>query len=331
MHEKYGHIVRVRPNTLSFTHPRAFRDIYGHRTDDIPNLTKDPEFYGPDLFAKGNETGSIFRASDEDHARQRRVLAPAFAEKALKAQEPSLKEYVNLLIMRLADKSGAGNKRVNLVDWYNFTTFDIMGDLTFGEPLDHLVNGDYSEWVRAVFSTFLFGAFAQVPRAFPILNKLVLKALPKTVQEKTRFYAQYSAERVDRRLKMKTDRPDIWTAILRHLNSKEKAMSINEMHGTGLTLMVAGTETISTLLSGLTYLLTTHPTCLDRLVEDIRGTFPTRESINLKELAPMRYLNACIDEALRMYPPVATGMPRVVPLQGATICDELIPGGVSQR
>ncbi|KAF4436462.1 cytochrome P450 [Fusarium austroafricanum] len=327
LHEEYGHVVRVRPSTLSFTHPQAFKDIYGHRADGV-SLAKDPRFYGPDAFAKGNETGSIFRAAEKDHARQRKLMSPAFAEKSLKAQEPLLHQYVDLLITRLVEKSQSGDGKANLVDWYNFTTFDIMGDLAFGEPLDHLVNGDYSEWVRAVLSTFIFGAYAQVPRAFPILNWLVLKVLPKSVKEKTAYYTKYSAERVDRRLKMKTDRPDIWNTILSHTKSAEKGMSLNEMHGNGLTLMVAGTETTSTLLSGLTYLLTINPTCLSRLVDEIRAAFPTRASINMQELASMKYLNACIEEGLRMYPPVATGMPRVVPSQGATICDEFIPGGV---
>lgn len=29
LHQKYGDVVRVSPNSLSFGHPRAIRDIYG--------------------------------------------------------------------------------------------------------------------------------------------------------------------------------------------------------------------------------------------------------------------------------------------------------------
>lgn len=43
--------------------------------------------------------------------------------------------YFDLLIQRLHENA---DKPVDLVKWYNFTTFDIIGDLTFGESFDCL-------------------------------------------------------------------------------------------------------------------------------------------------------------------------------------------------
>jgi hypothetical protein len=46
-------------------------------------------------------------------------------------------KYFDLLIKRLYENYA---KPINSVNWYNFTTFDIIGDLTFGEPFGCLEN-----------------------------------------------------------------------------------------------------------------------------------------------------------------------------------------------
>jgi cytochrome P450 len=46
-----------------------------------------------------------------------------------------------------------------------------------------------------------------------------------------------------------------------------------------------------------------------RLKSEVTSTFATIDSINLDQLAELKYLNACLEEALRMYPPVPVGLP----------------------
>ena len=45
LHQKYGGIVRVAPNELSFSSNGAYKDIYGHKKAGLPTLEKDPRFY----------------------------------------------------------------------------------------------------------------------------------------------------------------------------------------------------------------------------------------------------------------------------------------------
>jgi cytochrome P450 len=47
-------------------------------------------------------------------------------------------------------------------------------------------------------------------------------------------------------------------------------------------------------------------------------------------LAQLKYLNACIEEGLRMYPPVPSGLPRVTPPGGAAICGTWISANASR-
>jgi hypothetical protein len=77
LHAKYGEVVRIKPNQLSFTGEEAWRDIYMHRQGQ-PQMAK----WGR---GSSNDKGvySIINAPDDIHARQRKSLSHAFSERAV--------------------------------------------------------------------------------------------------------------------------------------------------------------------------------------------------------------------------------------------------------
>lgn len=137
LHDKYGPVVRVMPNELSFNTAKAWDDIYGHRVG-LANMDKDPIHVGAVEAIPG--ATNLTMAPDVHHARQRRALAHAFSKQALLEQEPILMGYVNLFVKRLREMAHSG-EAANMVSWFNFCTFDIIGDLSFGEPFGCLNEG----------------------------------------------------------------------------------------------------------------------------------------------------------------------------------------------
>ena len=93
--------------------------------------------------------------------------------------------------------------------------------------------------------------------------------------------------------------------------------------------MIAGTETTATALSGTTYHLLQNPTCMQKLVSEVRTAFSSFEDITLEGIARLKYLQAVLQEGLRMYPPVPSALFRRTPEGGAMICDRYVPGDVS--
>lgn len=77
----------------------------------------------------------------------------------------------------------------------------------------------------------------------------------------------------------------------------------------------------------MTYILCKHPHTLAKLQEEVRCHFSSDRDINLTTVLTLPYLLACLDEALRCYPPVPIGPPRTVPKDGTTIAGEFIPAG----
>ena len=135
-----GPVVRVMPNELAFNTVRAFDDIYGHRIG-LENMDKDPIHVGAVEPIPG--ASNLTMADEANHPRQRRALAHAFSQKALMEQEPILQGYVKKFITNLR-RLAQEKTPVNLVSWFNFCTFDIIGDLSFGEPFGCLEEGMYS-------------------------------------------------------------------------------------------------------------------------------------------------------------------------------------------
>jgi hypothetical protein len=133
LHNKYGPVVRTGPNRLSFAGgAQAWKDIYGLRKGHAPAPYKDRIFYKPPF----NGAESILTAQSEaEHKLQRKTLSSGFSEKSLREQEPLLLTWATKLRDKLRERALKQDK-IDFVEFYNFTTFDIMADLTFGESLN---------------------------------------------------------------------------------------------------------------------------------------------------------------------------------------------------
>lgn len=95
-------------------------------------------------------------------------------------------------------------------------------------------------------------------------------------------------------------------------------------------LIVAGSETTATALSGAIFQLLQHPAEMKKLTEEIR-TSTSPEDMSFAKLANLTYLNACLTESLRLYPPVAEGLPRTTTGYGnLTINGHFIAENVSR-
>jgi len=157
LHTKYGETVRSGPNRLSFIGPRAWKDIYGHKHGQYkPNVKNLERFVGK---LTSNVHPMATEPTMAGHAAQKRQFNHAFSDRALTEQESLIGKYIDQLIQLVRKevaKSPNNKPEVDVAKLYNFTTFDVMGDLTFGEGLGQLETGVESSWVQAVFVTFKF-------------------------------------------------------------------------------------------------------------------------------------------------------------------------------
>lgn len=264
----------------------------------------------------------------------RRILNHGFTEQALKAQEPIVQTYVDLLIQRLRERAAAspeaGSEKwgvLDIVPWLNFTTFDIFGDLGFGESFDCLQHSKYHPWIALLFNSVKAATFVISARFYPLIDFLLLKCIPDSIMKMQRDHMQQIAEKVQRRLNWEVERPDLMSHVIKH--NDEKGMTPREIEATFMVLTTAGSETTATVLSGTLNYLTANPDKLALLVKEVRENFATEQELTVAALRNSSYLNAVISEGLRLCPPVPIMLPRLVPEGGDTVCGMWMPSGVS--
>lgn len=106
-------------------------------------------------------------------------------------------------------------------------------------------------------------------------------------------FFNHTRERVDRRLARGSQQPDIWNLVAPSEEGQGEVLTRKEMYANAELLMTAGTETTASSLSGLFYLLLTHPAVLEAARNEVRSSFASADDISMEGLPNLKYLNAC--------------------------------------
>jgi len=93
-------------------------------------------------------------------------------------------------------------------------------------------------------------------------------------------------------------------------------------------IIVAGSDTTSACMTFLFYELAKHPEEVKKLREELRPLTRARDWSD-KDIKNAQHLNGAINESLRMYPPVPSGVQRVTPKEGMHVGEIYIPGRFS--
>ena len=104
-------------------------------------------------------------------------------------------------------------------------------------------------------------------------------------------------------------------------------MNYPELESSINLLVTAGSETLATFFSGAIYHLSRNPQVMKKLRDEVQSAFKDTKSVTMTSTQGLPYLHAVIEESLRIYPPAALSLSRIVPRAGATICGRHIPAG----
>ncbi|KAJ0160184.1 Isotrichodermin C-15 hydroxylase, partial [Colletotrichum tanaceti] len=209
LHAQYGPVVRLGPDMIEWADPRAFKDLMGHSKGGGSG----GENYRDPINAR-YRPHSIINANREDHARMRRVLAHGFSAQSMVDQQPLIQTQIDLLIQRLHENCEGGGRPLNMVAWFNYTTFDIIGDLAFGEPFGCLEKSDYHPWVSSIFDNIHASVYRNQFLRFGITRPFARWLVPNRLKESQRVHSQLSVDKVRRRMALGESRPDFVQSMM---------------------------------------------------------------------------------------------------------------------
>ncbi|KAL5534887.1 hypothetical protein ACEPAF_2977 [Sanghuangporus sanghuang] len=300
LHEQYGPYVRVGPNENSVADAAL---IPSALTDGMPK--------GPMWKARTPTSVPPLIAirSTQEHARRRSRWNRAFNSASVKGYEPVLQKRALQLINELEKRTvSSGSPSVNLAEWISFFSTDFMGDMPFGGGFELMRDGGDKEGFWTVLESGMRSAaiIQQVPSIAPLLHGLPF------VSKNLRRLRKFGVERVKARKANGALTKDLFYHLIDEDKVEKIAPTDTEIISDGTLAIIAGSDTTSTTLSGIFYYLLSHPLDYQRLQREIDQSFPPREGepFDVLKLSELPFLNAVINETLRLQPAVPTYLQR---------------------
>jgi cytochrome P450 len=324
LHEKFGDYVRINPNTLSINTATGLKDIYGPKA----NARKSDWYAGlytvPGVFSVHSVINKV------EHSSKRRIMAHAFSEAALHSMEPRIIETVDEWMTKLGEKDVA---TWDMSRWSNYLSLDILGKLCFGESFN-TISSTTNRWALSALIDSLTVRYTHGFKPFlyswRVLRRLVYGPIAVFDQNPFTLYARAAVAR-----RMSPDHKSMGKDFISWLiDAKDpntgKGFTLPQVWAESSLLIAAGSDTSSTAMAALLFYLTRNPEKLSKVIAELQSHFPTVKDIHSgPELNACAYLRACIDEALRLSPPVPSLLPRTSLPGGMNIDNHFIPEGVN--
>ena len=219
---------------------------------------------------------------------------------------------------------------INLKDWSNYLSFDLTEQVAFSESFGCLDNDRYHHWAEALQKWFKVLALNATVRFFPILGPLTSHLLPTSLGTKLQDHLSQAQQVVHARFEQgrNADQTDLLAWATKEKGNHD--LSDKEVEALMSVTIFAGSEATATSLSSIAHHLLQAPTDLSRLTSEIRTAFSNKSEMIMENVARLPYLNAVVNESLRLGPSIPGLLTRIVPAPGAWVCGYWLPTGVSK-
>ncbi|KAE8151416.1 cytochrome P450 [Aspergillus avenaceus] len=336
LHQKYGPIVRIAPDELAISDPRAVKAIYG-----VNSGFKKTDFYLPfrSPFARYPDH---FTATDEkSHASRRKIVHHIYSLTSILQAEEYVDKCTDLFLQCLGEMADAQTS-VDLLKWARMYAYDVVGEFYFGQMFGFLKNKDdhigylsstdslipvmtlsavMPSYVRSIFMLggFMFSRMRKAVGAFDVLTK----AADLAVENRRHLFEKGDVSQ---------RKPDLLTRAFEiyYRRGVELDFQLIDLKMEAFGAFFGGSDTSAIAISGTMYHIIRNEQAYRTLVEEIdqatRDGKLSMPHLMYNEAVKLPYLDACIKEGMRIHPSVGLTMPRHTPAEGAHVAGYWVPG-----
>lgn len=324
VHNKYGTIIRIAPDELSFSDPAVIKEIYSQGTP----FMKSPFYNGlnegiPNLF------DGIDR---EAHRQRRKLLGNAFAKSSIVQSEPLVAEQIRKFMGWVERKEGTV---MNVYAWFRMLSLDIVSSLFMGQAVGALDSDTEHEYLSNLDNHLkISGVRWQMPWLLPLTSWIPLPSWQFFLTSQARLYAygKRAFEHYVATYGRDSSRNDLLKRVLAG-DKTEKPLTDEEICAEVGSQMIGGTDTTSITLSYTAWELAKQPALQGKVRQELReaGVRIDAGVPRYEDLEKLKLLDAVATEGLRLHPAAPASLPRVSPKGGAKIAGIWVPEDVSTK
>lgn len=333
VHRRYGDVVRVAPEELSFARPQAGRDILtagkGFHKTDFYGVFPPPE--NPDIFTETRE---------HVHAQKKRVAATPYSMASMLQQSERIDGVIDLLKSKLdafASTTEASGKRkvLDLGDWLHYFAFDVLGEVAFSRLFGFLEQGyDVEGCIRTIDdSQWYNGIVGQIPFMDHFLRRNPLRQWVPFLSTKNALITRIALSEMEKRRPFDADKEqkgDLLGMLIKGHEKDRDRFREGDVFAVAHGAIFAGSDSTASTMQSFFDEVLRKPEVYKRLQKEVdeatkRGQLS--EKVTFQEAQKLEYFQACLKEALRLRPAVGVDIVRFVPPGGADIDGKWYPAG----
>ena len=247
----------------------------------------------------------VFIANGEAWKRQRRMVMAAFDPAHVKAYFPSLLEVASRMRGRWVNAAARQAPIDLLADLTRYTVDGVAG-LAFGVKVNTI---DGREDVIQRHLDHVFPAlFRRTMAPFSYWRYVKLgpdRHLPdhvRAINEAVHGVIADARLRMSARPELGEHPTNLLEAMLAAAAQEQSTITDSDIAGNVFTMLQAGEDTTANTLAWLIWLLKSNPHALERCVSEMQDIAADLSSLDMERLAQLNYLDACVNEAMRLKP-----------------------------
>ncbi|KAM7191813.1 cytochrome P450 [Rhypophila sp. PSN 637] len=312
VHEKYGPVVRISPREVHFDDVDMISILYplsGRKTNKPIDIGK----------RTGTPDSLVATVDHDDHRRRRNAMSAFFSNNSIRRLEPIMQERLRMLLIRIRDH-GDDKPMVmhpvfractnDVITTYAFgSCFNLLEEPTFGEP--YFKSCDTLFRLEHVFGSFFWLA--------DLFHRMPLWLVPWLVPE-MRLLVEKQQWWIDRVREIR-DHPDrearsnstIFEGVITG-RLVDRDLTDKRLVAEAQLLIFAGEGTTAHSLVAAIYHVLANPPIFDTLKKELTAAIPDDKALpTLQQIETLPFLNAVIQETVRLHPGVIARQVRISP------------------
>ncbi|KAF7591578.1 hypothetical protein BBP40_001326 [Aspergillus hancockii] len=305
-----GPVVRCGPNHLSFDDPDMIPIVYHRQADKVG--------YPQDITCPG---ATANKSNHAEYAASKRLFGQAFSATRVKPFESLIDETTSKWMLVLREEA-VKCPQVQWHTWANYFTFDVWTQLSLGEDFGLLdTKSDVDHMIASGYKVFRFWKLSRYPPIAWLAQNTALGNWMLGNRRTDKHGVGPFKEKVHQIIKQRTTAGATQKRPVNGDTMIDQWLSARTLEGDSIPLtdiedqlvsdLLGGPYALSVMVTGLLYLMASHPTTFKRAQKEVDDAFsqlrPSQSSLTFIECCSLPFVTACISESLRL---TATGSPR---------------------